>query len=408
MQDARRFLIHYHHLVDGTMLQGELGILDFFDKVGSIQYDPLNVVGRNADLVLQSRIQDYQASMLNSLLYEKRKLLDGWDKMLSIYQQKDWPYFSRIRHAMQESIKADLAYRDSLEALELADEVKRIILDKGPLQAKDISLGAKYSGSWGHKKMSSATLDYMYHSGVIGVAKKRNTQKVYDVIEALIPKEILEQEEPFFSEEAFDLWYFKRRLASVGLLWGKSGGGWLGYHLSDASRRKTILQKLVELGEIIPIKVGEIKEVFYIRKEEEAQLDECIKKNSYQDDIIPKGIKILAPLDNLLWDRSMIERLFGFSYTWEVYVPIIKRKYGYYVLPVLYKDTFIARFEPKLQRNNEPLNIENWWWEAETNKTPEMFQAIITGLENFCTYLGAPSFKLPIELEKELLPYSAL
>jgi len=409
IEQARQFLITYHHLDRLNELFDEAGILQYFKKVGCIQYDPLNVVGRNADLVLQSRIVGYQPKMLESLLYEKRSLIDGWDKMMSIYQQKDWPYFTRIREAMKQEIQSTLAYRNSLEAIEMVDEIIAIMLEKGPTQAKDISIGATYSGSWGHKKMSSAALDYMYHIGKIGVHTKKNTQKVYDVIESLISSELLKQGDPFNDDAAFDAWYIKRRIGSIGLLWGKSGGGWLGYRLSQVPLRTKTLQQLVEKDELIEVQIESLKEVFYLRKEEEALLNHIISQQKseneqhsenldqvYQSHQLPQ-IRILAPLDNLLWDRGMIEQLFGFSYTWEVYVPVVKRKYGYYVLPVMYGHRFIARFEPELQRKKEPLRIKQWWWEENIEKSPEMYQAIFNGLENFCRYLGAESYVLPAD-----------
>jgi len=401
IEQARKFLITYQHLDDQSELMDESGILQYIEKVGCIQYDPLNVVGRNADLVLQSRIVGYQPRMLESLLYEKRSLIDGWDKMMSIYQQKDWPYFTRIREAMKQEIQSTLAYRNSLEAIEMVDEIIAIMLEKGPTQAKDISIGAKYSGSWGHKKMSSAALDYMYHIGKIGVHTKKNTQKVYDVIESLISSELLKQGDPFAEDVAFDAWYIKRRIGSIGLLWGKSGGGWLGYRLSQMPLRKKMLQQLVENDELIEVQIESFKEVFYLRKEEESLLEHVINQPNQpnkpdQPNQSPQ-IRILAPLDNLLWDRGMIEQLFGFSYTWEVYVPVVKRKYGYYVLPVMYGNRFIARFEPELQRKKEPLRIKQWWWEENIEKSPEMYQAIFNGLENFCSYLGAESYVLPAD-----------
>jgi uncharacterized protein len=403
-QEACKFLLLYHLLEGEKHLQGDSGVIDYVEKVGCIQYDPLNVVGRNADLVLQSRVSQYSPSMLDSLLYEKRVLIDGWDKMMSIYLQKDWPYFQRVREAMSMEIKNTLAYRNSLEALELTEEIKTIIHERGPIQAKDISMGTTYSGSWGHSKMSSAALDYMYHTGIIGVSKKRNTQKIYDLIEELVPKELLNQKDPFVDDHDFDEWYIKRRIGSMGLLWGKSGGGWLGYRISEASRRKDILNRLVAKGELISIHVEGIKELFYLRKEQEVLLNrlsdtttESSQKNSQEstNEFIGSEVKIIAPLDNLLWDRAMIEQLFGFSYTWEVYVPVIKRKYGYYVLPVLYKERFIARFEPELQRQQEPLRIKQWWWEVGVIQTPEMNQAILKGLLEFCHYLGASDINLP-------------
>lgn len=98
--------------------------------------------------------------------------------------------------------------------------------------------------------------------------------------------------------------------------------------------------------------------------------------------------KILAPLDNMLWDRNLISELFGFEYRWEVYKPVSERKYGYYVLPVLYGNRFIARFEPERARKNQEFYIKNWWWEAGVEIDDQLKEEVILCLERFADYLG--------------------
>jgi len=102
----------------------------------------------------------------------------------------------------------------------------------------------------------------------------------------------------------------------------------------------------------------------------------------------------MAPLDNMLWDRLLVHKVFDFQYTWEVYVPQEKRKYGYYVLPVLYRNSFIARFEPIKYEKGLPFIIKNWWWESAydtlgAKSKKETKEAVLKGLENFAAYLGA-------------------
>jgi uncharacterized protein YcaQ len=95
--EARRFMFAHHGLYPPRQLKGKNGIKEYIRHVNSIQFDPINIVGRNPDLVLQSRIQDYRPSLLDELLYEDRQLLDGWDKMASIYLVEDLPFFFRRR-----------------------------------------------------------------------------------------------------------------------------------------------------------------------------------------------------------------------------------------------------------------------------------------------------------------------
>ena len=96
---------------------------------------------------------------------------------------------------------------------------------------------------------------------------------------------------------------------------------------------------------------------------------------------IPEAIRFIAPLDNLLWDRAMLSKIFGFDYTWEVYIPAAKRKYGYYVVPILYGNRFIARFEP--QKSDVQLQIKNWWWEDDITVSNDTIDLILQEMERF-------------------------
>lgn len=95
--EARRFLLDYQGLWPPDAFRGKPGILDYIRRVGCIQFDPLNIVGHNSELVLQERVEGVRPAMLKELLYDERKLLDGWDKMMSTYDVEDWPYFRRWR-----------------------------------------------------------------------------------------------------------------------------------------------------------------------------------------------------------------------------------------------------------------------------------------------------------------------
>jgi uncharacterized protein YcaQ len=97
---------------------------------------------------------------------------------------------------------------------------------------------------------------------------------------------------------------------------------------------------------------------------------------------------ILAPLDNLLWDRRLVKELFDFAYIWEVYKPAEQRAYGYYVLPVLYGDRLIARFEPGREKHSGALIIKNWWWESNVTPSQRMKSDLRDCFQRFLKYLG--------------------
>jgi len=378
--EGRLLLVKYQELTGHVNGDPKETALNYIKKVGCIQYDPLNVVGRNADLVLRLRVPGYSPALLDELLYTQRQLIDGWDKMMSIYHVSDWPYMHRVRDSRANRQKRILRRRNSEKALDHIDEIEDLIRVSGPQRSGKINLGSAAAGTWGHRSLSSAAMDYMFHAGSLGIYKKTNTQKSYDLLERLLPADIFTRADPFESEREFLKWYAKRRIGSVGLIWGKNGDGWLGEFIENKSLRDEAIAELLEEKSVSAVRISGIKDPFYIRT--------CDMDKFLNDKKVKKTARFLAPLDNLLWDRAMIRALFDFDYSWEVYIPQNKRRYGYYVLPVLYGDRFVARFEPEFFRAVEPFRIKNWWWEPKVNVTQDMKNEIIKEIERFCIYLG--------------------
>lgn len=271
-EELRQFLINYHNLNEYESFVGTDEVIEYFKRVGNIQYDPLNVVGRNVDLVSQSKVQGYKPGTLQSLLYNEHLLIDGFDKEMSIYRVEDYPFFSKVREANMQSTKNTLANRVQLDALDLLENIRSFIKKNGITGTKDISIWKSKKSRWGHKKLSSAALDYLYSTGELCVAEKRGIQKYFDFTLNVLPKEFSYNFE-FKNEDEFLKWYIKRRIRSVGALWGKSGGGWLGQYISDASKRKTVLEMLYEKGEIQRLYVSGINDPLYIAKEHENFLE---------------------------------------------------------------------------------------------------------------------------------------
>ncbi|MDR1837791.1 MAG: winged helix DNA-binding domain-containing protein [Treponema sp.] len=373
------YLVQYHSLDCLDRLAGEAGIKNFFRRTGSVQYDPLDIAGRNPHLVLQSRIKGFTRDMLEKLLYKDRFLVDAWDKEMSIYKTEEWPFFSRIRERREESARGTLERRGQEKALTYTARILKKLETGGPAMAAGIDLGKCRAGSWGHRNIAGAALDYLYARGEVGVYKKKNTQKVYDLIQNLIPEKILKSPEPFRNDGDFYEWYFLRRIKSIGVHWLKNGGGWNGFFLSDSQLRKKTFESLEKKGAIERIEIPGINESFYICQDDIKTLR---TKPDYDN-----CVKFLAPLDNMLWDRDMVYKIFDFQYTWEVYVPAEKRKYGYYVLPVLYRDKLIARMET-IKQKTYPLTIKNWWWEPDIKITNKLRAAVENGLKKFAEYLN--------------------
>lgn len=372
-QQIRRGLAHYQNIDHSEKLYGTDGIKKLMRKLHSIQYDPLNVVGRNADLVLQARIADYRSEMLEYLLYTEHFLTDGFDKEMCIYITEDFERFENVRQIQAQSAERTLSYRGQTEALNILQEVRTFVSANGLTGTKDISIGEVRESRWGHKKLSSAALDYLYTKGELCVAKKIGTQKQFDLTERVIPKDYFSGFR-FMTIEQFLDWYVKRRIAGVGILWGKRGGAWQGNYLWDNELRKSTIARLAEKGELKVIHVEGITEEFYCCED----FLESLKSERASD-----YARFIAPLDNMIWDRKMTESIFDFSYSWEVYTPVSKRKYGYYVLPVLYNDSFVARFEAVPVSKGKCFEIKNWWWEKGVLTDEKIINAIIEEMKRF-------------------------
>ncbi|OGO20356.1 MAG: hypothetical protein A2Z14_12360, partial [Chloroflexi bacterium RBG_16_48_8] len=353
---ARRFLLDHQFLSPPRRLEGRDGIMAFIQHVGCIQYDPINVVGRNPDLVLQSRIRKYRSEWLEGWLYEGRQLLDGWDKMRSIYHVEDWPYFSHHRAYMQRR------YRDPSDAtMKAAPEILKSLREYGPRSSIDFVHAERLEWSWGQSSsIAKASLDVLYAMGEIGIHHKIGSRRVFDLIDRLVSPELLSLPDPNPTEEDYQDWHILRRVGGLGLAHAGSSeywGGMLGIHGSQ--QRETILTRLVERGELLPLSIeGLDGRTFYVRTQDEEALERAKKESRAK----PRAA-IIGALDNLLWDRNLIRWIFEFDYMWEVYKPVAQRKYGYYVLPILFCDRIIGPSEPTLDLTPNELKIQNWLWE---------------------------------------------
>ena len=383
-QQARRFLLAHQGLWPPHRLEGQTGVIDYVRRVGCIQFDPLNVVGNNPELVLQARVADFRPSMLQELLYETRDLVDGWDKNAAIYPVEDWPFFQRRREAARRNRGR------SREAVNAAlPQVRRAVEERGPLSSIDLDLERTVDWSWGPTQVARAALESMYNWGELTIHHRVHTRKVYDFARRHIPEEILSAPVPNQSEEAYHDWYVLRRVGSIGLIWNRARGAWLGMGSIKSRKRTDALARLLDQGRVVRVRVEGMDPPFYLRSEDEERLKKVLEGVSP-----PAQAAVIAPLDNLLWDRRLVEELFGFSYVWEVYKPAAERLYGYYVLPILYGDQFVARFEPERDADSAALIIRNWWWEPDVTPSEPMKRALRDCFRRFLGYLGVERLAL--------------
>jgi uncharacterized protein YcaQ len=390
-KQARCFILAYQGLWPLNELVGKDSVLNTIRHLGCIQFDPLNIVGRNPELVLQARISDFRAEMLDELLYQDRVLVDGWDKNMSIYSVEDWPFFQRFRDSSFQRYGDD-----SRPAVSILPQVRKMIQQRGPLSSIDLEIDGTVDWSWGPTRMARAALESMYWWGELIIHHRVNTRKVYDFASRHIPGEILSAGDPNNSDEQYHDWRVLRRIQGLGLIWKRSGDAWLGFRGISSEDRSAAFDRLIDQGNIVEVSVEGIEPALYMRSEDRVFLDVALGGDGGR----PQA-SIIAPLDNLLWDRRFVKELFNFSYVWEVYKPVAERQYGYYVLPILYGDRFVARFDPGRDKETGALIIKGWWWEPNITPTRAMESELKRCFSRFRRYLGTDSLEIEKQVERQ-------
>jgi uncharacterized protein YcaQ len=364
---ARRFLVLRHFLAPPRALPPDPeSVMSVIDRLGSLQFDPLEIAGRNHDLVLLSRIAGYRREWTDALLYEERRLFEAYNKMLSILPTAELPYYriawdrARVQH--------DGGAFD--EHAPLVEELLERIRSNGHLASRHVGARAAIDWSWRPTNQVRAILEALAEAGILGIARREGNQRIYD----LIPAELL-------AERVSPREQYRHKLLSRyrghGLL-GATGSGELFYGTfprillggegdlpAGAATRKLLLAELVEDGDLLPVEIEGVAGVRHVVGSEAGLLRQAEREVAAGDPPggRPPGVAFVAPLDPLVWDREFLRRAFDFDYVWEVYVPGPKRRWGYYVLPILFGDRLVGRIEPRIDRRAGALQIIGAWWE---------------------------------------------
>jgi hypothetical protein len=328
------------------------------DRLGSLQFDPLEVAGRNHDLTLLARIGGYRRAWTDELLYRDRVLYETYNKMFSLVPTAELPWFRITWDKRREG--HDGAAFD--EHAPLVEELLERIRDGGPLSSTDVEPRAAIDWYWRPTNQVRALLEALGEAGILGISRREGNRRIYDLVERLFPPELLARREP---EREQYLHKLRSRYRGTGLL-GATGEYALWAGTGATAERASLRDELVARGDLVALEVEGFKGPRFVPGDELALLDAAeteVAADAGERPMDGAGVTFLAPLDPLAWDRDMLLRLWDFDYRWEVYTPQAKRRYGYYVLPLLYGDRFVGRIEPRIDRKAGTLRILGLWWE---------------------------------------------
>ncbi|MGH2448648.1 MAG: DNA glycosylase AlkZ-like family protein [Chloroflexota bacterium] len=373
VEDARRFLVNYHFHPQT--------IPAVFDHLGTVQYDPLNPIGQNHDLVLQARVPGYRVGDWQTYVYEQRQAYDAWDKQACLVPMSDWPFRALGRkHYRTWHDHGVLDQHPGAAAAALAELERR-----GPLSSIDFEDRSRIldGHSWLGPTRIKRILRALAADGTLVTHHREGNRHYFDVAERVIPARYF-QTEPLCDLAAYHRWIVLRRHQAAGMLRpGSDQSIWSS--CGDKAARLKAISELVEAGDLVEARVGEKRAAYHLPA---SSLDFLSARES------APTMRFLAPLDHLLWDRRQLSAVFGFDYAWEVYKPERARQYGYYVIPVLYGDRFVARFESKLEGGT--WRLINWWWESNVKPDAEMLDALAEAARRFREYLGADRIAVPV------------
>ena len=364
--DARRLLVSYHFSPSSAK-----GV---FSRLGSVQYDPLKPLGSNHDLVLQARVPDYNVDDWQTLAYQDRFIYDGWDKQASLVMTKDWP-LRRIYHHWNKQYWQKRVLRAYPKAINI---VLQEIKTRGPLSSTELNYQAHekdWEETWYGPKIGKNVLRALWHTGVLATHHRDKGRHVYDLAENVIPSEYLRSTK--LSKEQSERALVLQRHKAVGLLRPTAGADIWSMEVKSFERRAYIAQ-LLEQKELLAV---------LIDGKEYHAIPELFAAGNLQNRMI-----FLAPLDQLIWDRVAVRHIFEFDYVWEVYKPQKQRKWGYYVLPVLYNDNLVARFDSRYK--DGIWELYKWYWEDGISINAKILAALELAVAEFKKYLGAQKIKL--------------
>ena len=350
---ARRLFLNRHALAEapvGPCTSGDLAAL--IDRICFVQVDSINTVERAHHMILWARRQTYRPPAIKRLLEPDRALFEHWTHDASILPMSLFPYwkhrFARDTDRLQANWKR--WFRDGYEAQ--FDTILNHIAKTGPVSSSDVGVGeARGKGGWWDWHPSKTALEWLWRTGQIAVTRRDGFRKVYDLVENVVPPPILRNEK---TPAELTHWACSTALDHLGFATPTEIARY--WNAIDKPAVQTWLHEQLAIGAVQQASIigaDGTPAPAYVRPD--ALLP--------QPDP-PNRLRILSPFDPALRDRARIERLFGFRYRIEVFVPEAQRTFGYYVFPVLEGANLIGRIDVKAWRADSTLRVRAYWPEA--------------------------------------------
>jgi len=391
---ARRMAIHAQLLGNKSKLpKSKESAARIIEKLGYIQVDTISVIKRAHHQTLWSRFPGYKPEMLYQLQSEDRRIFEYWGHQASFLPMSDFRFYIPMKKSFYRPDKGwvKAMYAKCRKYLE---PVKGRIREEGALSSKDFTTTADHRrGPWWDWKPAKAALEMLFWRGELMITGRRKFQKVYDLTERVLPDSV-DTREP--NEDEIGQFMVKRTLNSYAIARENE----IRHHIqigNPAIVAKAI-NNLLETGEIVKVEIPDNDMTFYALSD---KLERLLKLRKSKPRVL-----IISPFDNLIIQRNRFKWLFDFDYALECYTPPAKRKYGYFVLPILYDEQFVGRVDPKADRRNQTLIINNIYCESIPTDFDRYLESLAESLSQMAKFNDCDTIEIkkssPAKFKNEL------
>jgi len=356
--------------------KGKEATLAIIERLGYVQIDTLSVIARAHHHTLWSRLPDYNEKILNELLEKDKAIFEYWSHAASYLPMCDYR-FSLPRKKSYADGKSHWFGQDKKMNKYVLERIKA----EGPLQSKDFEFKREGPGNWYEWKPAKRALEQLFMEGKLMVSRRIGFQKVYDLTERVLPADI---DRSFPSEKETADHLIKKAIYAHGLIHENE----IAYLRSGLKANiNKALNQMAKEGELDEVKVEGIEKPYFIMQPK--QLKSIVQELFPTKKTKTKNtLHFLSPFDNALIQRKRVQELFNFEYMIECYLPEAKRKYGYFSVPVLFGNKFVARFDPKTDRASKTFYIKSLHFEKGF-KPDEIFNSSFASkLNDFAFFNG--------------------
>lgn len=353
------------------------GISEVVRRLGALQIDSVNVLVRSHYLPIHSRFGSYDCELLDRAAYAdgERTLFEYWGHVASLMPVELYPL---LRWRMERALRGEGTWgrltRYATKHKALVASVLEQIRERGALGASELDGAGKSQGSWWGWSQGKEIMEWLFWSGAVTTARRRNFERLYDLTERVLPQHIRNAPTPPDEQAQRELMTISARALGVGTLRDLRDY----FRLPTAGARDR-LNELLEAGVLEPVSVETWDQQAYL----------------YRGADRPRRIKVaalLSPFDSLIWERQRTERLFDFHFRLEIYTPIHKRQHGYYVLPFLLGDRLVARVDLKSERKLCRLEVRGGSVEAGVD-VEKIVKPLAGRLDELARWLGLERFE---------------